>query len=87
MHMFSINGCITLLYQNSMLHITFGKQPLSYRLTGVVAHHRISQTMAHYTAFVSSLKESRQWFHADDSQVHVHTICSVHIIIYRTLYK
>ena len=42
-----------------------------YRLTGVVVHTRISENCGHYRAFISSSKNSTQWFSVDDLKVHI----------------
>ena len=43
---------------------------MTYSLTGVVVHTRISETCGHYRAFVRSTKDSTQWFSVDDLKVH-----------------
>ena len=48
-----------------------------YRLSGVIIYRQRTKTSGHYTAFVSSGKDS-WWFYVNDAQVHIHSVL-VHV--------
>ena len=49
-------------------HNTIGHR-IHYGLIGVVIYERLSKHLAHYSAFVKSIKDRSKWFYINDSQV------------------
>ena len=58
---------------------------MHYGLTGVVIYERLSKGLAHYSAFVKSIKDGSKWFYINDSQVHLRMQIS-HYIMYQVQY-
>lgn len=60
---------IVISLQMLTLTIHGEKQVAKYRLTGLVNYEKLGGSTAHYTAFVLSYMDNRQWFHVDDNKV------------------
>lgn len=57
-----------IIIQNTYLRVK-GNFRATYKLVGVIRFHTYGGGTNHYTAFVRSVHDPTQWFHADDSQV------------------
>ena len=58
----------TVSYCSQNVNVKFPNEVHSYRLTGVVTYAKAGNA-PHYMAFVRSIKDTNQWFAANDSQV------------------
>ena len=60
--------------QDTSLRIP-GRRNAKYKLTGIIVHRRLVSQEGHYTSFFLSSEIPKQWFHADDSHVHLAYCC------------